>query len=122
MVYGGELCPALAKRNVKLLSDRIDKIRLQARTDKFRLTQHAHQEMVEESITLEEVLDAIDTGQIIEHYPEHRRGACGLLNGTTHGGRSIHIVCTTAHPILIIITVYEPKPPKWPTSTQRSRR
>ncbi len=34
-------------------------------------------------------------------------------------GRTLHIVCTTAQATLIIITVYEPLPPKWTTPTQR---
>ncbi|MBM4122800.1 MAG: DUF4258 domain-containing protein [Nitrospira sp.] len=57
--------------------------------------------------------------QVIENYPEHRRGPCCLLNGQTERGRPLHIVCTTAQPSLIIITAYEPRPPKWVTPTQR---
>ena len=97
----------------------LKRIRAQAAAEDIRITKHAQQEMVEEDITLNEVLETIAMGQILENYPEHRRGACCLLNGFTHGGRPIHIVCTTARPVLIIITVYEPRPPKWVTSTQR---
>jgi len=97
----------------------LERIRAQAATETIRLTQHAQQEMVEENITLDEVLQAIATGQILENYPEHRRGACCLLNGLTRNDRPLHIVCTTAQPVLILITVYEPKPPKWMTPTQR---
>jgi hypothetical protein len=99
----------------------LERIRAQADVENIRITQHAQQEMVEEDITLDEVLEAIATGQILENYPEHRRGACCLLNGLTRSGRYIHIVCTTAQPVLIIITVYEPKLPKWITPTQRRR-
>lgn len=99
----------------------LKRIRAQAEADNVRITQHAQQEMVEEEITLDEILEAITTGQILENYPEHRRGACCLLNGFTQTGRPVHIVCTTARPVLIIITVYEPKPPKWITPTQRGR-
>jgi hypothetical protein len=95
------------------------RIRVQAAAGNIRITQHAQREMVEEDITFDEVLEAIATGQILENYPEHRRGACCLLNGSTHEGRPLHIVCTTTRPVLIIITVYEPKPPKWITPTQR---
>ncbi|MBI3972422.1 MAG: DUF4258 domain-containing protein [Chloroflexi bacterium] len=56
---------------------------------------------------------------MLENYPEHRRGACCLIGGTTSTGRPIHVVCTTARPMLIIITAYEPQPPKWITPTQR---
>ena len=75
--------------------------------------------MVEENIELKEVLEAVATAQVIENYPEHRRGPCCLLNGQTERGRPLHIVCTTAQPSLIIITAYEPRPPKWVTPTQR---
>ena len=79
---------------------------------------HAQQEMVEEGVTLDDVLEAISQGQILEDYPHHRRGACCLLNGLTNEGRAIHVVCTTEHPTLVIITVYEPSWPKWVTPTQ----
>lgn len=97
----------------------LKRIHAQADEENIRITQHAHQEMVEEDITLEEVLEAISAGQILENYPDHRRGACCLLNGHTQDKRPLHIVCTTARSVLIIITVYEPKPPKWISPTQR---
>jgi hypothetical protein len=97
----------------------LERVRAQAAIENIRITPHAQQEMVEENITLDEVLQAIAAAQILENYPEHRRGACCLLNGLTHNGRFLHVVCTTAQPVLIIITVYEPRPPKWVTPTQR---
>ena len=99
----------------------LSRIQAQAILEHVRVTQHAQQEMVEEDVTLDEVLQVVATGQILEYYPEHKRGACGLLLGWTRLGRVLHIVCTTAQPILIIITVYEPKLPKWTTPTQRRR-
>ncbi len=99
----------------------LEQIHAQAKVENIRVTQHAQQEMAEEDITLDDVLRAIAKGQILENYPEHRRGACCLLNGVTKEGRPLHIVCTTVRPVLIIITVYEPKPPKWTTPTQRRR-
>lgn len=80
---------------------------------------HAQQEMVEEDVSLDDVLEAISQGQVLEDYPEHRRGACCLLNGVTREGRAIHVVCTSDQPTLVIITVYEPLWPKWVTPTQR---
>lgn len=99
----------------------LEQIYIQAAAENIRITQHAQQEMAEEDIILAEVLQAITTGQIVENYPEHRRGACCLLLGHSQQGRPLHIVCTTAQPVLIIITAYEPKPPKWVTPTQRRR-
>lgn len=100
----------------------IEHIRGLAHDEDVRVTQHAQQEMVADGVTLDEVLEAIAVGTIIEDYPEHRRGACCLLHGLTSSGRSLHIVCTTDKPVLILITVYEPTPPKWITPTQRRSR
>ena len=97
----------------------LDRIQVQARANNVRVTLHAQQEMVEEQISLGEVLEAVSQGHILEDYAQHRRGACCLLYGVTRAGRDIHVVCTTARPTLIIITVYEPKLPKWLTPTQR---
>ena len=95
------------------------RIRNQAVGGDFRITQHAQQEMAEEGISLDEVLEAVAGGQVLENYPEHRRGACCLLYARTAKNRHLHVVCTTAQPVLIVITVYEPKPPRWLTATRR---
>ena len=97
-------------------------IKSQAGAGLFRITQHAHEEMVEEGIGIDEVISAVRQAEILENYPEHRRGSCCLLAGATKTGRHLHIVCTTAQPVLVLITVYEPKPPKWDTPTQRGRK
>lgn len=97
----------------------LTRIQRQAAAESIRVTQHAQEEMDAEEITLDEVLAAIANGQILEKYAEHRRGPCCLLYGRTHKGRPLHVVCTTAQPLLIIITVYEPLPPKWVSPTQR---
>jgi hypothetical protein len=99
-----------------------DRIRKQAEQESLRITQHAQQEMVEDDVTLAELTEVLRSCSIIENYPEHRRGACCLVSGYTHERRrSLHVVCTTDQPLLIVITVYEPKPPKWVTPTQRGR-
>lgn len=105
--------------NTADVNDVLGRMRAQAKARDIYFTEHAEREMFEEIISTEEILDAIPTGQILENYPKHRRGPCCLLCGSTRHDRPLHIVCTTAQPALIIITVYEPKPPKWITPTQR---
>lgn len=109
----------MSEIDVANLDEALQRIRTQAKEENIRITQHAQQEMVEEDITFNEILEAVAVGEILENYPEHRRGACCLLSGSSHGGRPVHVVCTTARPVLIIITVYEPKLPKWVTPTRR---
>lgn len=105
----------------RVLEGLLAQVRAQAQAENIRLTVHAHQEMVEKDFTLDDILAALASGQMLENYPEHRRGACCLIGGTSQQGRPLHIVCTTAGPVLIIITVCEPKLPRWVTPTTRGR-
>lgn len=101
------------------LQDILRKIRRHIESGAFRITQHAQQEMVEENIMLDEVLEAVSRGAILEDYPQHRRGPCCLLSGETARSRPLHVVCTTDLPMVIVITAYEPKPPRWATPFRR---
>lgn len=80
----------------------IERIRNLAAAEQIRITQHAHEKMVEEEIRLDEVVRAIRSAEVLETYPEHRRGACCLICGRTETGRPLHLVCTTAQPVLVI--------------------
>ena len=93
----------------------------QASRDDLRVSLHAHQEMVREEISYSTLREPLSSGRVIENYPDHRRGPCCLLCGQAASGRYVHVVCTTAHPLAIIITVYEPKPPKWINPFQRRK-
>ena len=97
------------------------RLRQQALRDQIRVTAHAHQEMVDEAISLDEVYDVLLEATVVENYPDHQRGACCLVCGRTSRGRYIHVVCTTSREIAIIITVYEPMLPKWATPFERGQ-
>ena len=103
-------------RDAEAISSRIRDL---AAAGAYRVTRHAHEEMVAEDISLGEVLEAIATGVVLEDYPAHRRGPCCLLSGETRAGRPLHIVCTTELPAVVLVTIYEPKPPKWETPRRR---
>ena len=67
-------------------------IRSLAAAEALRVTPHAQQEMVEEKTSLDEVLQAIRNGEILENYPESRRGGCCRLDGFTDEDRTLDIV------------------------------
>ncbi len=95
------------------------RLKEQATADIMRITAHAHQEMVEEDISMDEIREVLIDAAVVENYSEHKRGPCCLLCRKTSRERFIHVVCTTSLEYAIIITVYEPKPPKWITLFQR---
>jgi Domain of unknown function (DUF4258) len=99
-----------------------ERLREQTQSEAIRVTLHAHQEMAEEDLSLQDVCDALQDAKVLENYPEHRRGPCCLVCGSTSRGRYVHVVCTTSLEAAIIITVYEPQPPKWPTPFERGAK
>ena len=68
-------------------------------------TAHAVKQMNSEKrlITTKEVEFKIFNGNIIEDYPEDKRGHSCLINGVT-GNRTVHVVCDTKDEYLAIIT------------------
>ncbi|MBI4590585.1 MAG: DUF4258 domain-containing protein [Candidatus Rokubacteria bacterium] len=74
-------------------------------------------------IRVDEVLRALEAGEIIEEYPEDKPYPSGLILGRTAAGRPLHIVCApvTAEGKLVIITVYQPDPARWDPEFRRRR-
>ena len=92
-----------------------------------RFTDHARREMDTEPfgrISVEEVLQALDSGEIIEEYPEDKPYPSCLISGQTATQRVIHIVCAPvlSEERLIIITTYQPDPTRWELDFRRRKR
>lgn len=88
---------------------------------------HARKEMEAEPlgrIRVEELLQVLDVGEIIEAYPEDKPYPSCLILGRTGEQRPIHIVCAPveAEERLIIITAYQPDPARWETDFRRRKR
>jgi hypothetical protein len=99
----------------------VERLRNQVERDAIRITLHAHQEMVDEDISYDEIKEVLLDARIVENYPLRKRGACCLAYRATSKQRFIHMVCTTSQELIIVITAYEPKPPKWITAFERGR-
>lgn len=87
----------------------------------FRISEHAFEEMLDETISLDDLTDCLVSCKIIEDYPEHRRGPCCLVCGGAGLKRFLHVVCTTGRAPLVVITVYWPDPAKWETPFKRGK-
>ena len=78
----------------------------------FIVTQHSRKRFVERGIRLRDVRCAIDSGQIVEDYPDNFPYPSCLILGYSNG-RPIH-VCASIHDNMIyVITAYIPDPQKW---------
>jgi hypothetical protein len=92
----------------------IAEIRVKVSSDLFEYSRHAADQSIRRHIAVEELREAIASGQVIEHYPDDKYGPSCLVLGTTASGRPLHVQCSyPSRPILKIITVYEPDASLW---------
>jgi hypothetical protein len=75
-------------------------------------------------ILVDEMLQALDTGEIIEEYPDDQPYYSCLIFGRTLSGRPLHIVCApvSTERRLIVITTYQPDPDRWEADLKRRKR
>ena len=76
---------------------------------------HAVQQMSrpERMISPAEVRSVINTGEVIEDYPEDARGHSCLLLGHGTDNRPLHVVCAPKAEYLAITTAYLPHSDQW---------
>ena len=55
----------------------------------------------------------VQSGEVVEDYPEDVRGHSCLLLGFGSRGRPIHTVCSPKEDYLAVITVHVPDPKRW---------
>ena len=85
----------------------------------IKISLHATEEALAEEITRSEIEAAMLNAQVLEDYPDWWLGPSCLISGRTDAGRDLHIVASYSGLPVMIITVYEPRPPKWITPTKR---
>jgi len=87
----------------------------------YIISLHADDERLADGLTIVEVEVALTNCEVIEQYPEDRRGESCLVIGFV-GDKPIHFVCgknRAGH--LVLITVYIPSMPKWKDPYTRNR-
>ncbi len=75
-------------------------------------------------IRVDEVLRALEVGEIIEEYPDDKPYASCLILGRTLAGRPLHVVCAPVPTDrrLIVITTYHPDPERWEADFKHRKR
>ena len=92
----------------------IEEIRAKLAAGLFELSKHAVDQSILRRIGVQEMLEASETAEIIEDYPNDKYGPSCLIFGVTIVDRPLHIQCSyPSRPLLKIITLYEPDEDVW---------
>jgi hypothetical protein len=87
----------------------------------IKISLHAAEEALSENIARPDIEKAMMTAQFLEDYPDWWLGPCCLIWGQTDSGRDLHLVLSYSEPTVTVVTVYEPKPPRWDRPNRRGR-
>jgi len=90
------------------INDIIDSIK----KGKIRITDHADEEIHNDSLTFEEVFVSVIGGEIIEEYPDDKYSPSCLIYGRTKSSAHLHVQLSIP-PTVVIITAYEPDESEW---------
>ena len=87
----------------------------------IRWTVHVLKRLMQRGIRQAAVIQAIDSGEIIEQYPEDYPHPSCLLLGTTATGDALHVVCGLGNGEVWMITAYHPDPDEWESDCKTRR-
>jgi hypothetical protein len=73
-------------------------------------------------ITMAEVRFTVESGALVEDYPDDPRGHSCLLLGYGEHNRPVHVVCAPKKKYLTIITAYLPVQEEWEDDCKTRRR
>ncbi len=81
-----------------------------------RVSDHGYDELVEDGITVLEILVGIGSGMVVEDYPEYPKGRSVLVLQLDDTGRPIHVVWGIPKGFqrpAVLVTAYRPDPGRW---------
>ena len=102
-----------------------DRIRVLIAEGIVRISEHGYDEIAADGLLARELVEGVETAEVIEDYPNYPKGPCVLLLQRTKDGRSVHAVwgipaCHTSPAVLI--TAYLPDSEKWEPGFKRRRK
>ena len=89
---------------------------------KVELTAHTLMRMKERKIDIDEIYAGIDTGEIIEQYPDDKYYPSCLVLCFRVNGKPLHLVCSIGNNKIYIITLYDPDSEHWEKDFKTRRR
>ena len=91
----------------------IENLRKYSKEDKIFSTNHAIERFRERQISVRDIYNAINSGEIIEQYPNDYPYPSCLILGENLRGEKIHVVLSDEGTASRIITAYFPDVDKW---------
>lgn len=91
----------------------IEQLRALNKPEQMAITEHARRRLIERNISVNDIIQCIDSGEIIKQYEDDKPFPSCLVLGASVGGEYIHVVVSHDSDWLYLITAYHPDSDAW---------
>ena len=91
----------------------IEQLKKLNRLENIAITEHARLRLYERQITVDDIINGIETGEIIKQYEDDKPYPSCLILGFSVKSKYIHIVVSCDTDFIYLITAYFPNPDIW---------
>ena len=105
-----------------MVSNMFDRIRERISEGSVRILEHGYDEIAVDGLLARELVEGVETAEVVEDYPDYPKRPCVLLLQRTKDGRCIHTVwgLPAGHTSpAVLTTAYLPDPEKWELGFKR---
>ena len=89
--------------------------------ENLQITIHAAKRLEQREITVDDIISCIQSGEIIEQYPDDYPFPSCLILGSAQSGLPLHVVIGTDMETIWIITAYYPDKDSWSSDFKHRR-
>ncbi len=91
----------------------IEQLETLNKPESIAITEHARIRLYERNISIDDIVNGINTGEIIKQYPDDKLLPSCLILGSSVKSEYIHIVVSCDTDFIYLITAYFPNPEIW---------
>lgn len=91
----------------------IEQLKVLNKLENIAITEHARVRLHERNISIEDIINGINTGEVIKQYPDDKPLSSCLLLGLSIKLKYIHIVVGCDTNFIYLITAYFPDSDMW---------
>lgn len=106
------------------MSETFERIKRLVRGGSVRISEHGYDELVADDIRSRDIIERIESGRVVEDYPDYPKGSCVLVLQEDRNGNPVHVLwgIPKGHSDpAVVVTAYRPDPDQWQNGFTKRR-